>query len=448
VGVEHYEGQLHSILEDWRRLERVMLGTCDTFVQNRLAEFERELPGIASGELSSASIGQYIERLIRNLYAGSVAFSLPLAKQTIRAFRSDIAAPGRVPIGFHLILRSGESINLFGSPKNLDAILRELIDDQDEGTIWNAAELLFGVATCVALASQDWSNADHFADMATRGLQLEISGDDADAIRAVRQAEFSYLNALTKRFRIGTLGPVRNADGLSRVRRIYRDARALLDSCVEHHGDGPPPGRHPSSYYRALSERAALALFTAAALGRNVRAASAAEKARKRTSGVNYDAGFELDVAQEIQLEAEAALEAAEADLLKCSELWILIGSSTPDSRELHQLQEHSALNTMAACVLRRILIPRGDPFTAFPDSLMQKVEQEALAEWAGTAGKRSPLLAAELWTFLYLRGHLEAREMLKEIREQRHQWSLSLDAALFEAIQDLRFDASFTNRR
>jgi hypothetical protein len=441
--IEHqelHEHRLSRLVDEWRRLERTTLGASDDYVRQRLVKKREDYPELFADELSQGAVTEYIARLIAELYDGSLKLWLPLARDVVLQWeppRNRVRA--RAPIAFRLYL-ADEAIDL---GQAVDDRLRGLVEtplrfDMDWAVLGRQPQALFGLAACLALASEDWGNADHFAEMALREPPSAAATDTRQTTIPDRQAfELRYLNALTKRFRIGAIGPARNVDALGRVRRVAKEAAELLESCIEHHGRSDSSRPQTLRLIRALSERAALHLFHAAAVTPAVRSAPVRRGGRGREGVHKSDPGFSSGIAETLKVEAIAALSAAQYDLVRCFEL--ARREQPPDGPRsifLQRLREQFGVNVAATCVLRRLLNPEDEqPWSGFPEPMLQGLEQAVVEGLLELAVGRSPLLAAELLAFLSLRGRKVGREQLAALSGKRFDPTLSLDASLFGAI-------------
>jgi hypothetical protein len=434
-----HERSLVGLLDEWRRLERTTLGASDDFVRERLLSKRQSYPELFADEVAEGAITTYIGRLITELYQGSVALWLPLARDVVlqwtpppRKLRS------RAPISFRLHLGDDRKIDL-GHAVDLrlsGAATTPLSSEIDWNSLQQQPQALFALAACLALASEDWGNADHFAEMALREPPTnDVCPDAGTAGSDERLLEIKYLNALTKRFRLGAIGPARNSDALARVDRTAHDARELLDDCIEHHGRLAAGRPQALRLLRAWSERAALSLFKAAAIIPAVRAAPV--RTASGELGGRSDAGFSLQDAADLRREAAAMLSHAEHDLNAC----YLLDVTLPDVDEsrqslLDRVREQYFVNTVATCVLRRLLAGgEADPFAGLNRGLIERLDAEVADGAIARAAERTPLLAAFRFAYLMLRGDEQAAASLERLRYEKVRSSLSIDASVFSAV-------------
>jgi hypothetical protein len=450
-------GHLENLLEQWRRLERASLGLAGEYVRARLNEKQRKLEDLklmTEGDEASAKAAfkRYLGQLIERLFEGSREIWLPLAREFIDSWEPRPGHVSRAPIPFQLELSVGNRTISLGQ------ILDRRLSGGDSAPIvppdaWpallEAPDIVFAIAACLALVSDDWSDADHFADMAQRADQAR-SARPMDGSSQLRQVhELRYLNALTKRFRIGVLAPPLNVDGESKVRHGHLTARELLDSCVNFHEGLEEEPLHRLRLIRALSERAALDLFYAVGLAQKVRIAAVSRlplKDRTEAAWAEFkrsgqDGESPEDAAGRRLDEARRVLADAEADLRRCLQCEAALASHERNAELFKKLEQQFLVNIAAAAVLAR-LIDHSAPSSALDGKVFWRVANETvirrirrLLESGGAGG--SGLFRAELLAFLSLCGDAAAHEQLKAIGSASTTGkALNLDLALLDAIR------------
>ena len=312
-----------------------------------------------------------------------------------------------------------------------------------------APDMVFAVAACLALASDDWSNAYHFAEMALRAVTSRRShpAGAADDDPAQRH-ELKYLYALAERFRIGEMSPPFSGETRSKVKLGYDVARVMLDECVEFH-ERQQDTRQRLRLIRALSERAALHLFYAAGVTPAVRFAAVRRIDRQERGAWDHQRGATAETweftSQWLPTEARRALGNAEADLRRCLQYESLLPPELSASqRELFQkLEQQFLINIAAAEVLGRLLDkgPRGDAIEqpAADGRIADATIVRRIAELHAQLGRYlTPLLETELLAFLSLHGEQRQKESLLQRRPDGASGkSLSLDLALTSAIRE-----------
>jgi hypothetical protein len=274
--------ELRAVCGLWKQNERVAIGSMYKLIELRLSERERLV--VKALEINrNASIGDLLaERakyLMGRILDSNVSIYLPEAgKFVYEELGKGIGERGRlalrVPIFPNITLRAGgEEHDLFEligrALERRDSEVQRILLFGNRADTEAEPELAFAVASTLALALCSWSDADIYADLAVRAATMRPHGTSESSAQPF---ELRYLHAVAKRFRVGEIGKPayeRTADAL---RRRYKDAEEILDQCFEFHSQrhengtqAEPPDIFP--LMRALSERAALRGFYAAAIG-------------------------------------------------------------------------------------------------------------------------------------------------------------------------------------
>ena len=439
-----------ELLDQWRRIERTAIGVADEYFRARLNDTERKLSELKVGEkIDSAALKTYIGELIGDLLSGTLQLWLPLAQEFIDAWRPRVGRMSRAPIPFQFEVRVGGAI--IDVAHAMDRWLNSaqappIVPPDAWPGLREAPDMVFAIAACLALASDDWSNAHHFAEMA---LRVDVDRRSRSASKRpedpVQRHELKYLYALAERFRIGGLSPPLNTDSRSKVKQGYQTARAMLDDCVEFHERQTQDARGRLRMIRALSERAALHLFYAAGMTPAVRYAAV-----RRASPQERAAAFVPEESWDsfsrwLPQEAAQALASARADLHRClqCEASLPEGMLRSQADLFKKLEQQFLINIAAAEVLKRLLhtTPRGASNEeqaadgGLPDaSLIKRIRQLH----ASLGPRLSSLLQAELLGFLCLVGGPDDRKNFAQIaRGGLTGKPLSLDVALFDAIRE-----------
>ncbi len=253
--------ELGEVLDNLRVLERFSLGQVDDHVRRRLTERQATLLGLNEKGGDERSMLRYVGNLVHKMLAVSARVWLPLARDFIDAWRP---RPGqkliRAPIAIRLkILVDGILVDVGGTLharlyQDADAAQHSLFNSKEWDQFENDEAVVFAIAAVLALASDDWGNAEHFSERAQRAQRARTQDTE-------RLAEYEYIAALAKRFRIGSQGVPRSGDALGKIVRLYRAALEGLNWCIELHRDGTDGEAQVVRLLRSLSERAALHLF-------------------------------------------------------------------------------------------------------------------------------------------------------------------------------------------
>jgi hypothetical protein len=432
-GVSRYRAELDNIIDRWRELERAALGRPDEQIQHRIGAAEAIEAGF-DPDVSAEAFERYVTELVQTLLSGSRKLSLPLAREFIDHW----PAPAnqevtRAPIALQLTVTTpGRS---FAVGELLDRRLaggetEPLLDEEGWNALYEQPSVVFSIATAQCLATRDWSNAQHFAEMALLEELEEGARSDGPAGQD-QGAEIKYLYALVTRFRMGEIGPPLTGDAFTRLSRYYRLALQHLDECEAYHSQAG--SRQELRVMRALSERAALHLFFISSTNRWVRLAAAKRRSRHRVAEADL---LELNCTPT----ALEALEAAETDLAAC----LALDAALPPIAEPYRLEFRAKLqrqyytNIAAVGVFRALW---GQPGGAAPPALRPgagPAEERARDVLDRYGAATHPLMRADVLGFLALGGDVEAAEELRTLpRLERTPGVLNLDVAIIDAIRD-----------
>jgi hypothetical protein len=432
-GVSCHRAQLDKIIDRWRELERATLGRPDEQMQVRIAAAEA-MKAILDADDTGEAFERYVTDLVRTLLSGSRKLSLPLARECIEDWRAPpLQGVTRAPIALQLVVRTP---NRAVSVRDLldqhlgGADQAPLFDEAGWEALYEQPSLVFSIATAQCLATRDWGNAQHFAEMA---LLEEIESKEADPAALDQRAEIRYLYALVNRFRMGEIGPPLTGDAFGRLDRSYRVALLHLNECEIYHSR--PEARQELRLMRALSERAALQLFFISATNRWVRLGAAQARQPPRHAGAREPELLELNCSDV----ALHALDSAEADLAACYALDRRLGAvEEPERADFRERVQRQYFTNIAAVAIFRFLW--GQPLGAAPPILRpgNPVPEEAVREILRRYGDSAhPIMRADVWGFLALAGDPAAAEALRLLTPLRRGGGiLSLDVAIIEAIR------------
>jgi hypothetical protein len=377
---------------------------------------------------------RYVGDLVHKMLAVSIKVWLPLAKESIEAWNPRVGQKLiRAPIAIRL------KVMVEGNPVDVgDALHSRLYQEKGitagplfTNSAWSQVEndeaLVFAIAAVLALASDDWSNAVHFSERAQK-TQSARGGNEE------RLAEYEYLSAIAKRFRIGSQGVPKSADALSRIVRTYRAALQSLDWCVSYHeaGDKKKGEAHVVRLLRSVSERAALRLFFTHVLTPAVDDATAYANAGSQILSANDYAkildGDRVSVARD-------CVAGAEADLERCLTIDRGLEVSTEDRRRaLSTVRRQYLVNICSSAVARHLLrMPHAEWMTS---PLNNELKDKVRTFLTQNADKAHLLMRAEMLGYLALSGEASATgEIAKLGSVDFPSEALALDRALFNAI-------------
>jgi hypothetical protein len=440
-GLKDYRGRLNDMIDHWRELERAALGTADEQVEQRVQSVEKVFDGLETGRTKEA-FEQYVTELVRTLLSGSQDLSLPLAREFIDEWRPPTEGLARAPIALRLTVETNRGTLAVGEmleDRLAGKVSGPLADEDGWTALFQQPSLVFAIVAAQRVASRDWSNAQHFSEMALLA-ESDPAAAEPSAPRAApdQDAEIEYLAALVKRFRMGEIGPPLTAEMLGRVQRHYAAAGQLLDGCAEYHDGQFPP--QALRVMRTRSERAALNLFYSIALNPKMRLAAHARWRRPKSDdrGESDQRSGLIDF--EMDEEGVRALESAEADLRACLEIDLGLPDIDDPRRQdfRYKVQRQYYTNIAAAGVVRslwgleaaaadRILRPTSREATQCVLSVLERYQDTA-----------HPVMRAEALAFLALGGSRSAAQQLRQMeRLEPDVGVLNLDVAIVDSILD-----------
>lgn len=431
-GPGKFLGELGALLDQLRELERGALAQCDAMVERRVRTLEAELLGPSPDSYdTSIAFANYFAKIVDDLRSSSTIMALPIAIDFINGWRPPHAGTmARAPVALRLTLALGDDVIEVGdllTDRVAGRFEGPLIADAARETVNAQPGLVFAIASAQCVTSSDWSNAQHFAEVALLAEQ-EQHPSRAVFSASDRGGEVLYLNALVRRFRLGEIGPASSADKLRRIERHYEAALAMLNTCAE------PTARtaaRPLRSMRTLSERAALHLFYASALNRLV-----GEAIRPRLDALDRSPGDPLET------RGVEALVKAEQDLRGCLALDRELPESEIDQEPrrrtfLATLRRQFTTNIAAAAVLRSLFegARTGSQPELWPSNPDVCGRIAGLLESAGRRGH--PVMQADLLGFLAMAGDADAESRLGALRwPEDRPGLLALDRGVFLAVR------------
>jgi len=241
------------------QFDRILGGFCGDLIANRFSEEERKLlderQNLEEGA-QQAMLETYVSRAIDQLMESAMALWRPLAQDAIRiwAEKGLLEKHRTVPIAVRLT--AGDDV----ASLDLFAALNSIATGDGLGAVPFGATLysafdVFLVSAAVALLSNEWRQADHFAEIAVNAAEHLSRRGDVSKDAAV---EAYYLGAVAKRFRLGLLTPDESLEYFRAAEKTYDAASSLLDRA-----ENEASNNRTYLSYRANAERASLNLFYA-----------------------------------------------------------------------------------------------------------------------------------------------------------------------------------------
>jgi hypothetical protein len=432
-----------GIRDRWQELERLAIGLSDLIELRLDNEQRRRLKDMRAEGFGMES---YINETLDELYSQNAALYVP---DTIRALRRWLrqgrAFTRRAPIAKRL--RVALSPN--DERPDISDFVEELITQSADRTAveqviyelesveWlsNRPELLFAMASVVALRLALWNQAADYA-------QLAAGADTAARINAQpeREArqdylELLYLRALANRFKLGDL--VASPDNVPAAKELLQLAWKDLTDCIAYHR-APSESPHILRIFRALSERAALSLFYVALM---LRGGDAAADEQERTLGELQNAELDLHSANAIR--GKARCRGAELDE----------GSETPRySIFFDKVEEQVTINTAACYVFRRLFeIRNGRPAPANSADLTvlsmlrdKLTGQLADRDWSRKSQEERADICAFLWLF---DDNDRARSALAQLSPEGSDMTLRMDTELVALYRKMLVGGQHSSR-
>jgi hypothetical protein len=279
------------------------------------------------------------------------------------------------------------------------------------------------VASALMIVSEDWSNAERYAEIAERLLRR---GDNAARHLGLDAA---FIRALAMRYSIGKLDahfgkvPARRrsvaAQSIKQVETIYAEANGILTRLIREHEKNRDYIWAWSRYARALAERAALKLFVYSSL----------------QALQSHDIGYTA------LIDPDALMEEARSDLHACGDLFDRRWEG-PTTRPpyLFSVELHYLFNLACSEVERYVFHPRPRQFVV--DDYIASQREQIRRCFQRVEKDLSPLIQLELAAFFILCGEKapELRVMAATSFAAIPQDELSLDRHVAQLIYTRMF--------
>lgn len=435
---------LRELIVRWRRLERAALGVADAQIRSRLSgntrmqsilqEF-KDIPPSRSEEVYT----RYFERLVHDLRLNVNSGWLPLSQEFIERWVAPDNADIRATVAFELYFNAdGQRIDI------AENIARRLAGEDGPivpDTAWphlfeNSREIVFAIASCLALAVGSWRDAFRYSRLAlwedeNRLLEAR-SGSNLDA--TLRSSELAYLNALAIRFRIGDIGPAFTKPMLDRVLDYYTGAVESLERTDKIFRTDEPSVSRGLRVLRTSSERLALHIFVAIVLSPEVARSLPMPAAVLRSR--NFIHG---DRASAIR-----ALLSAIVELGRFSELSVKYATDFEGSRWEGQLRQQVAINGASVAVMRALFSGRFNR-SEFEDIARLPLGTKELVDGvrdcvAHREFGSEAMYSLEAFVFLWVFDQSVSRDRVLEILGRRRAYvgagDLRVDFAVMRALK------------
>jgi hypothetical protein len=428
--------QHHLYIRDrWQELERLAIGLSD-LIKLRLDSHQRKR--LTAMRAEGLGMESYINETLDELYSKNAALYIPDTIHALRRWlRQGRTFTRRAPIAMRLRVAFSPNeerpdISDFVETLIIQAADRTALEKaiyRLESGLLNRPELLFAMASVVALRLALWNQAADYA-------QLAAGADTAARInlqpeREAREDYFEllYLRALANRFKLGDL--VASPHNIPAAKELLKLASKDISECIAYH-EAPSESPHVLRIFRAQSERAALSLFYVALM---LRGGDATADEQDRT----------WDELQNAERDLRSANEMRERARRRGSELDGRLGTHKY-SLLFDKVEEQVTVNTAACYVFRRLFaIHNRRPASA--DSADQTVlpmlydkltGQFTDKDWSNRSQEDRADICAFLWLF---GGNNDARRALAQLSPEGSDATLRMDAEVVALYRRMLLD-------
>jgi predicted anti-sigma-YlaC factor YlaD len=413
-----------ELSEDWRKAERLAIGTSLPVLADRLAGRQTLLDAIQRGvEAGNAgdSFIRYLHRLLEMIMFKGMQADIPdavqyvasrLAERKNRASRAPMEIMLKVPLSAGIA--NEKSINFSSLMLNLaagDARAASLLNHDINRALRYRPDILFAITAALALQNESWNEAERFADNALKAAEtLHLLGAP-DGLTGpevpVAEPEYRYLLAISRRFIIGSRSPPKRTE-----RDPWRDdtQRSIKDLAELEglHAQSEQSRRQA----RAIAEQAAVRLFYAG---------WAACKLRDGLD--NYGVQFSHVVEQ---------FNAAAADIRRG---WALC-DTLEHRHQADSIVRNLSINAASLAVIGRILSRQASGLQALTIEELKRVELECQLVLKHV-GSYPQIVALDALAFLVIIRHQhDMLDRLCTTVKEGSQFGLPLDEALALAIE------------
>jgi hypothetical protein len=426
-----------SVLAELRNVERLSIGSFLPYISRRFSDEHRQLAkeiAQKGGEEAGKILKGHLTNILYEIREKSADAWLPaLAEEFIDDLEPPPVGRRRVPLTIWYPI---------GDDKDITDLIERWLS-KPAGVNWreifhsnrNHPQAPFVIAATLALFSDEWSDADRFAEIGAKDFLANGAGA-RPGHELILGYELKFLSALTKRFRLGDIDSHFEAtpgdtgfaapSGTTSMLQIFERGQSILDECLEYHqaqfSDPSNASRtaHQLRVLRAHSERGALRAFAAASL---------------IPDGVFAQEDWRISRATKL-------IEEAQRDLATCFAL--AKAAENPDtSKLLERLRRQYVPLTVSTEVIRSLLFPKSE-FTLNEE--FRKYEKPAREYLENSKASTFDLVRAELLCFFILLGSDDARKCraeLKGIVSGQVRQSLALDRWLLEALRRRYLDGA-----
>ena len=266
-----------ALRKQWQRLERFTIGAAYDRLSARLSELRETkslLTGMTNRELARDRFVGYLSSLLEDINKQSIKLWFPLARDFVRAApqRKVLSKrpKSRVPIALQLQTPAKTKNPTYDLFSVIEAWVLEDGKDRsevDEIFYWAHnrghvnTDILFALASTLALRLGFWSDAESFADLAISSIGGRQGVEGLDERERENLHEYIYLAALSKRLGLGHLNPGDHNIHHGLWRKELSAIVAETEQAQIYHEARSIDPRHAVRAIRSYSERAAARIF-------------------------------------------------------------------------------------------------------------------------------------------------------------------------------------------
>ena len=254
------DSSFEDLRDKWRVAERLAIGASLPVLARRLDRRRDFLKHLSSAADAGAAFSDYLEHLLEDIAQKGIRVDFPDAiKFVVGGLRSNLPPIARTPLDVRLRIPSSEGgrakeyslTEIINRWLDGDRKILSLLDPSKNERLLDRLDIIYGVAAALALRSEEWIDADRFAEHAVAAAEMMATsgGKAAEETRL----ECLFLAAVTKRFIIACHSPAEETSREDHWRDNLEQAVFVL-SQIEG-------GASESLAFRALSERVAVRLY-------------------------------------------------------------------------------------------------------------------------------------------------------------------------------------------
>lgn len=420
---EQRDATFEELREQWREAERFAIGASSPILATRAERRAAFVTHIGTAPDSLGAFTEYLSQLLDEIAQKGIQSDFPDAVAfVVNGLLSNIPNIPRAPLDIGLRIPSPDSIEPIGPEYRLTDIIERwlggeseiisLVDPSKNSKLLDRLDIVYIVAAALAIRSENWADADRFAENAVTAAEL-LERNNHEGVSSTKLEAF-YLSALSKRFIIASTSP----RDLHTNEDIWRETLELAVNALGHMEAGCITCGDSRGVLKAISERVAVRLF---------HLTWRVVIPEPLLAETGYDATLLLD-------HYYGALDDIRHGLVIIDELRKGGNEIGPDPL---------IVNAASFAVLRELLNRKGQQLTGFLPHELARFEEE-LTLFASNLAQFPPIVGVDISAFLWLvRGQEDSREVLRT--RANGNFRLKLDASLAGTF---RKEAGRANRK